>query len=151
MVGKKDIVGPMWKALLREIELEDPTLLQYQVYLGCTQKREAQVNQNAVQAKVTNETQSKNKNSSQPITSWSDDMEGHAETRVEKYRELGVSAFKPAETRMGRRFSTEAFRMVQENWYQLVHRLYCHARSSPDLEDLTQHAGTISHQVEQSS
>ena len=41
MVGEKQDLGPMWTILRRDIDLEDPTPLLNQVYLGCTQSEAA--------------------------------------------------------------------------------------------------------------
>ena len=51
MVGKAQNLRRMWKSLKEEIDLEDPTPLTRQVYLGCTQSA-ATVNADAVQSKA---------------------------------------------------------------------------------------------------
>ena len=50
MVGKRQNMDFMWKILQKEIDLEDPTPSEDQVYSGCTE-REAKVDPQAVQSK----------------------------------------------------------------------------------------------------
>ena len=51
MVGKEQHNGPMWTILQKEIDLEYPTPVVDQVYLGCTQ-REAMVVPQAVHSET---------------------------------------------------------------------------------------------------
>ena len=51
MVGKEQHNGPMWTILQKEIDLEYPTPVIDQVYLGCTQ-REAMVDPQAVHSET---------------------------------------------------------------------------------------------------
>ena len=41
LVGDKDAIAPMWKALMKSIDLEPPIPLQSNVYLGCKQEPES--------------------------------------------------------------------------------------------------------------
>ena len=36
--GKKQNIDPMWKVLLKEVDLAEPTSFLYHVYLGCTRR-----------------------------------------------------------------------------------------------------------------
>ena len=40
LVGSKDKIGPMWKSLMKTIDLEPPVALHNNVYLGCKQEPE---------------------------------------------------------------------------------------------------------------
>ena len=50
-VGQEEHVGPIWRDLRQEIDLEVPSYLLNQVFLGCSQQ-EAEVDHHAVQAKA---------------------------------------------------------------------------------------------------
>ena len=63
---KKQNIDPMWKVLMKDVDLGERTSFLDHVYLGCTQ-REFQTDKD---------------------TSWSYDMEGHAKKCVERYCEL---------------------------------------------------------------
>ena len=103
-------LGLMWKSLRKDVDLEYPTTWLDQVFVGCTQ-RETEVHQHAVQAKadlfgritttqVTSEERTEVTISSQSITAWSHDMQGHTEKCVDKNCELAgksVSASEPTE------------------------------------------------------
>ena len=39
LVGKKQIINPMWKLLNKEVDLGEPTSFLDHVYLGCTQRQ----------------------------------------------------------------------------------------------------------------
>ena len=39
LAGKKQNINPMWKILLREVDLGEPTSFFDHVYLGCTQRK----------------------------------------------------------------------------------------------------------------
>ena len=113
MGGKRQNVGPLWDHCgtfsEKNIDLEDSTLLLTQ-NLGCIQTK-AEVGHHAVQAKadpfripttteVTDEKQEQNTNSSQSIAACGYDMEGHADTLVERccdFAGKSVSAAKSAE------------------------------------------------------
>ena len=96
---KEENMDLTWKSLQKEIGFENPTQLMNQVFLGCTQ-REATVDPQAVQSKtewfkklttireVDGEDQTKETDSLQKITAWSNDMAGHAEKRVAIYCEF---------------------------------------------------------------
>ena len=38
MAGKKQNLAPMWKKLMKDVDIEEPTSFLDQVYLGCTQR-----------------------------------------------------------------------------------------------------------------
>ena len=38
LLGKKQYIDPMWKVLLKEVDLGEPTSSLDHVYLGCTQR-----------------------------------------------------------------------------------------------------------------
>ena len=96
---KEENMDLTWKSLQKDIGLENPTPLMNQVFLGCTQK-EATVDDQAVQSKtewfkklttireVDVEDQTKETESLQKITAWSNDMASHAEKRVAIYCEF---------------------------------------------------------------
>ena len=37
MAGKKQNMAPMWKKLVKNVDIDEPTLFLDRVYLGCTQ------------------------------------------------------------------------------------------------------------------
>ena len=47
LIGKKQILDPMWKVLNKEVDLGEPTSFLDHVYLGCTQ-RQCQINKDIV-------------------------------------------------------------------------------------------------------
>ena len=74
MTGKKQNVAPMWKKLMENVDIDEPTSFLDHVYLGCTQ-RECKPRRSGWQ---------------QPhaqTVAWSYDMEGHAQKCVERYCE----------------------------------------------------------------
>ena len=100
----------------------------------------------------------RHKNLSQPITAWSWDIEGHAETCVERYCELArknASTLKPAETPC-----TDDHQLPLEESYRRIGTNLCSERILLSVSVLGQnwdtcctsdgqHAGTLNHQVEQ--
>ena len=51
MVGRKESSAPMWAKLCQKIDLEDPTKLIDQVFLGCTH-REATIDEGTIRTKT---------------------------------------------------------------------------------------------------
>ena len=47
MAGKKQHINPMWKILMKDVDLGEPTSFLDHVYLGCTQ-RECQISKDIV-------------------------------------------------------------------------------------------------------
>ena len=47
LAGKTENLGPTWKMLMKDVDLEEPTSFLDYVYLGCT-KRECQISQDFV-------------------------------------------------------------------------------------------------------
>ena len=39
MVGQKQNMAPMWKTLMKNVDLDEPTSCLDHVYLGCTQRK----------------------------------------------------------------------------------------------------------------
>ena len=97
LAGKKQNMDPMWKILMKDVDLGGPTSFLDHVYLGCTQ-RECQTSKNIVdnyrnmfESKISAGATEKLPCSGKPeanISSWSYDMEGHAKKSVERYCEL---------------------------------------------------------------
>ena len=92
---KKQNINPVWKALNKEVELEEPTSFLDHVYLGCTQR----------QCEISKDTVVKYRTCLNPeflqeqlkklpyseyfrISSWSYDIEDHVKNCVEQYDEL---------------------------------------------------------------
>ena len=94
LAGKKQNIDPMWKLLNKEVDLEEPTFLDH-VYLGCTQ-RPCEINKDIVdnyrtmfESRISaGGTEKLPYSENLRISSWSDDMEGHAKKCVERYCEL---------------------------------------------------------------
>ena len=95
LAGKKQNLDPMWKLLIKEVDLGEPTSFLDHVYLGCTQ-RQCQISKDIVDNYRTmfESRISAGRVAKLPfpqnlrISSWSYDMEGHAKKRVERYCEL---------------------------------------------------------------
>ena len=95
LAGKKQNINPMWKVLNKEVDLGEPTSFLDHVYLGCTQ-RQCEVSQNTVdnyrtmfESRISaGGTEKLPFSENLRISSWSYDMEGHANKSVERYCEL---------------------------------------------------------------
>ena len=97
MSGKKQNMAPMWKKLMKLVDLDEPTSFVDHVYLG-RDERECKPNENLVEEyKKMLETQISAKatekllvweNPHAKTVSWSYDMEGHAQKCLERYCEL---------------------------------------------------------------
>ena len=95
LAGKKQNLDLMWKVLNKEVDLGEPTSFFDHVYLGCTQ-RQCETNKDVVdnyramfESKISAKATEKlpcSENMS--ISSWSNDMEGHAKKCVERYCEV---------------------------------------------------------------
>ena len=101
MAGKTENLGPTWKFLMKDVDLEAPTSFLDHVYLGCTQREcetskdivdnykhmfESRISAGAVEELP--ETRASGKLDANTISSWCYDIEGHAKTCVERYCEL---------------------------------------------------------------
>ena len=97
MAGKKQNVAPMWKKLMKNVDLDEPTSFLDHVYLGCTQ-RECKPNETIIEqytkmfesrisAKATEELTGWEKPHAQTVAR-SHDMEGHVQKCVERYCEV---------------------------------------------------------------
>ena len=86
VAGKKQNMAPMWKKLLKNVDLDQPTTIPDHVYLGCSQ-REGKPNENIVDAGATEKLPKWEKLHATTVAG-SYDMEGHAKKCVEKYCEL---------------------------------------------------------------
>ena len=78
-------MGPMWKKLKKLVDLGESTSLLDHVYLGCTQ-RECKLNETIIE-QYTEKLPGWQKPHAKTVA-WSYDMEGHAQTSVERYSEL---------------------------------------------------------------
>ena len=97
LAGKKQNIDPMWKVLMKEVDLGEPTSCLDHVYLGCT-KRECQTSKDIVdnyrnmfESKICDGATEKllcSEKLGANISSWSYDMERHAKKCVERYCEL---------------------------------------------------------------
>ena len=95
LAGKKQNLDPMWKALMQEVELGEPTSFLDHVYLGCTQ-RQCQTSKDTVDNYRTmfesrifaGATEKIPCSENLRISSWSYDLAGHAKKCVERYCEL---------------------------------------------------------------
>ena len=87
LTGKKQNIDPMWKVLMKDVDLGEPTTFLDHVYFGCTQ-RECQTSKDIVdnfrnmfEPKISAGATDKLPYSEKlgaNILSWSYDMEGHA-------------------------------------------------------------------------
>ena len=97
LAEKKQNIDPMWKILMKDVDLGDPTSFLDHVYLGCTQ-RECPTSKDIVdnyrnmfESKISAGSEEKLPYSEKlgaNISGWCYDMEGHAKKCVERYCEL---------------------------------------------------------------
>ena len=93
LAWKKQDNDPMWKVLVKEVDLGEPTTFLDHVHLGCTQ-RESETSKdildnyrNMLESRISARAKEKLPCSGKPgadIFSWSFDMEGHAKKCVER-------------------------------------------------------------------
>ena len=99
MAGWKQHVAPMWKKLMKHVDLDEPTSFLDHVYLGCTQ-RECRPNEkkideyrkkfeSRISAGATEKLSGWEKRYAETVA-WTYDMEGLAETCDERYCELAT-------------------------------------------------------------
>ena len=95
LAGKKQNTNPMWKILMKDVDLGEATSFLDHVYLGCTQ-RQCEISKDIVdnyrtmfESRISaGATESLPCSENLSISSWSYDMEGHAKKWVERYCEL---------------------------------------------------------------
>ena len=88
-------MNPMWKVLIKEVDLGEPTSFLDHVYLGCT-RRQCEISEEIVdncrtmfESRISaGATEKLPCSGNLCISSWSYDMEGHAKKCVERYCEL---------------------------------------------------------------
>ena len=97
MAGKKQNITPMWKKLMKNVDLEEPTSFLDHAYLGCTQ-RECKPNETTIEqytimfescvsAGATEKLPGWKKPHVKTVA-WSNDVDGHARKCVERFCEL---------------------------------------------------------------
>ena len=95
LAGKKRNLDPMWKLLNKEVDLGEPTSFLDHVYLGCTQ-RQTEISKDTLDTYRTmfesrisaGGTEKLPYSENFRISSWSYDMERHAQRCLERYSEL---------------------------------------------------------------
>ena len=97
ITGKKQNMAPMWKKLMKIVDLDEPTSFLDHVYLGCTQ-RECKPNEIIIEEyrKMLESRISAGATENLPgwvkphakTVAWSYEMEGHARKCIERYFEL---------------------------------------------------------------
>ena len=95
LAGKKQHLDPMWKVLNNEVDLGEPASFLDHVCLGCSQ-RQCEISQDIVdnyrtmfESRISaGATEKLPCSENLCISSWSNDMEGHAKKCVERYCEL---------------------------------------------------------------
>ena len=97
MSGKKQNLAPMWKKLMKDVDMEEPTSFLDHVYLGCTQRackpNEKIIGQynkmfeSLLSAGATEKLPGWDKPRAK-TSAWSYDMEGHSRKCVERFCEL---------------------------------------------------------------
>ena len=87
LAGKKQNIYPMWKILVKDVDLREPTSFLDHVHLGCTQREmsnkqnTADNHRNVFESKIPAGAVEKRPTAGKPdanISLWSYDMEGHA-------------------------------------------------------------------------
>ena len=97
MERKKQTLDPMWKKLMKNVDIDEPTSFLDHVYLGCTQ-RECNPNEKIIgqynkmfESRISAGATEKLPGWDKPrakTSAWSYDMEGHARKCVERHYEL---------------------------------------------------------------
>ena len=95
MAAEKQNMAPMWKKMMKNVDIDEPTSFLQHVYLGCTQ-RKCKPNETIIEHynKMLESRISAGATEKLPgwrnlsISSWSFDMEGHVKKCVERYCEL---------------------------------------------------------------
>ena len=97
MVGKKQNMAPMWKKLMKNVDLDEPRSFLDHVYLECT-RRECKPKEDIVEqykemfeSRISADASEQLPGAVKPHAKtvvWSYDMEGHAQKCVERYCEL---------------------------------------------------------------
>ena len=97
LARKEQNIDPMWKILMKDVDLGEPTSFFDHVYLGCIE-RECQTSKDIVdnyrnmfESRISAGANEKVQCSGKPdadISSWSYDMKGHAKNCLERYCEL---------------------------------------------------------------
>ena len=97
MAGKKQNLAPMWKTLMKDVDIGEPTSFLDHENLGCTQ-RECKPNEKIIgqyhkmfESHISAGATEKLPGSDKPrakTSAWSHDMEGHARKCVERFCEL---------------------------------------------------------------
>ena len=97
MAGENQNMAPMWKKLMKNVDLDEPTSFLYHVYFGCTQ-RESKPNEDIVnqyremfESRIFAGSTQKSPGWEKPhakTVAWSYDMEWHAQKCVERNCEL---------------------------------------------------------------
>ena len=82
MCGKKQNMAPMWKKLMKNVDIDEPTSLLDHVYLGCTQ-RECKPNETSIEQY---NQMFESRISAGAMENYGDG-EGHAQACVERYCE----------------------------------------------------------------
>ena len=102
MAGNKQNINPIWKILMKDVDLGEPLSFLDHVYLGCTQ-RECQISKDIVdnyksmfESRISGgameklpETRAPDKPDAETLSSRPHDMEGRAKKCVERHCELG--------------------------------------------------------------
>ena len=125
MAGTKENMAPTWKKLVKLVDLGEPTSCLDHVYLGCTQ-RECEANESIMdryremfESRISAAGTEKPAGWEKPhakTVAWSYDMEGHAQTCVERYCELANN-----KTAVVRRFnSLLGSSQRRKTWKQLA-------------------------------
>ena len=94
MTGKKQNMAPMWKKLMRNVDIDQPTSFLGHVYLGCTEREckpnETIIVQKTKMLKSRNSAGATEKYQDGITVAWSYGMEGHARKCVERCCELAT-------------------------------------------------------------
>ena len=135
--GKKQNIDPMWKVLMKDVDLGEPTSFLDHVYLGCTQ-RECQTRKDVVdyyrhmfESKISAGATEKvfySEKLGATISSCSYDMEGQAKKCVERYCELAKNQFNSFTKSQHRALTTTNSRKktwdLSENCQRFAHKLF---------------------------
>ena len=138
--GKKQNIDPMWKELLKDTDLEEPTSCSDQVYFGSSQ-RECETSKDIVdncrnmyESKIAAGAKEKIHYSGKPgahISSWSCHIEGHAKKCVERYCEIATKQLSSYIMSQLHAFTTIILRTRVRICWRFVNSLLSNCRKIP--------------------
>ena len=152
MAGTNQNLAPVWQKMMKDVDIEEPTLFLDHVYLGCTQ-RECPPNEkiigqcnkmfeSRISAEATDKLPGWDKLRAK-TSAWFYDMEGHARKCVERYCELAnkkntttIQGFQSLFLTITTKFKRKSWKTKVTCW-KFAPILYLNACTWHELTDLS--------------